>query len=81
MTVELSSEQEQIIHQQIASGMFHSVEEVLDSALAKLTSPQILPPDTQSDSVKLMLEFAEKKAVKLPPGETVKDLIHESRRY
>jgi Arc/MetJ-type ribon-helix-helix transcriptional regulator len=36
VTVELSSEQEQIIREQIASGLFGSIEEVLDSALTRL---------------------------------------------
>ncbi len=81
MTVELSSEQEQIIREQMASGLFRSVEDVLTSALAKLTSAKASPQSSQSDAVKRMIEFAERKAVKLPSGERVKDLIHAGHHY
>jgi len=81
MTVELSPEQEQIIRAQIASGLFRSADEVLSSALAKLASPRVVSQSSQSGAVKRMIEFAEKKAVKLPPGEKVKDLVHEGHRY
>ena len=60
MTVELSSEQEQIIREQIASGLFRSVEDVLASALARLPSAETLHQDSQSDAVKRMIEFAQK---------------------
>ena len=39
------------------------------------------PKVFQPDAVKRMIEFAENKAVKLPPGERVKDFIHEGHRF
>ena len=77
MTLELNSEQEQIIREHLASGQFASIDEVLSTALAGLSQPKNFQPD----AVGRMIEFAENKAVKLSPGEKVKDFIHEGHRY
>ena len=81
MTIELKPEQEKIIQQQLATGLYQSVYEVLDTALSRL--PQLGPssrPD-HSQAVQRMIELAEKRFVKLPPGEKIKDLVHEGHRY
>jgi hypothetical protein len=39
------------------------------------------PPTSESEAVRRMIKFAEKKAVKLPPGEKVKDLVHEGHHH
>jgi Arc/MetJ-type ribon-helix-helix transcriptional regulator len=80
VTVELKPEQERIIQQQLASGQFKSVDEVLATALSKL--PEIVDNDLDTgDAVRRVIEFAEKRFVKLPPGETIGDLVHEGHRY
>jgi Arc/MetJ-type ribon-helix-helix transcriptional regulator len=76
MTVELKPEQERIIQEQLASGQFHSIDEVLTTALS------LLPPKRPSNraAVERMIEFSRTHSVKLPPGETVEGLVHEMRR-
>jgi Arc/MetJ-type ribon-helix-helix transcriptional regulator len=81
MTIELKPEQERIIQEQIASGRFGSVEEVLKTALSKLHHGGRQPRDSGSDAVRRMIDFAKNRSVKLPPGEKVKDLVHEGHRY
>jgi Arc/MetJ-type ribon-helix-helix transcriptional regulator len=77
VTIELKPEQELIIQQQLASGHFKSVDEVLATALASLP----YKPRSNSKAVARMIEFSRKHSVKLPPGETVEGLIQESHRY
>jgi Arc/MetJ-type ribon-helix-helix transcriptional regulator len=77
MTVELKPEQERIIQEQLASGQFNSIDEVLTTALSRL-------PHKRRDNrtaVERMIQFSRTHSVKLPPGEKVKDLIHEGHRY
>jgi len=77
MTIELDSRQEQIIREQLASGRFGSVNEVITSALSAL------PRSAQSGLavVERMMEFAQTKTIKLPAGEHVDDLVRQARRY
>jgi Arc/MetJ-type ribon-helix-helix transcriptional regulator len=77
MIVELKPEQEKIIQQQIASGHFKSVDEVLDTALASLPCRS----RSNSSAVARMIEFSRKHSVKLAPDETVEGLAHESHRF
>jgi len=81
MTIELKPEQERIIQKQLASGRFRSVEEILDTALSKLPPEEQQQPGSRVDAVRRMIDFAETRSVKLPPGEKVSDLIHEGHRY
>jgi Arc/MetJ-type ribon-helix-helix transcriptional regulator len=77
MTLKIKPEHEQIIRQQIASGHFKSVDEVLAVALASL------PFKTRSSStaVARMIEFSGNHSVKLPPGESIDGLIDEGHRF
>lgn len=77
MTLELKPEQERMIQEQIASGQFRSVDEVLTTALARL------PQNRRSNrnAVARMIEFSKHNSVKLQPGETVEDLVRQSHRY
>jgi len=77
MTVELKPELERIIQEQIASGQFNSVDEVLATALARL------PHKRRSNraAVARMIEFSNQHSVKLAPGETVEGLVREGHRY
>lgn len=67
MTVELKPELEEMIRQQLASGKFKSIDEVLISALSQLPHRQ----RSNRTAVVRMREFSQKNSVKLPPGERV----------
>jgi len=67
--------------QQLASGHFNSVDEVLATALASLPAVHRFDPDTRREAVRRIIEFAEKRFIQLPPGERIGDLVHEGHRY
>jgi putative addiction module CopG family antidote len=77
MTVELKPEWEQIIREQIASGRFHSVDEVLASALSSLPHKR----RSNRSAVARMIEFSNQHSVELAPGETVEELVRRGHRY
>ena len=81
MTIELKPQQEQIIHQQLASGRFKSVDEVLATALASLPDVRRFDCESSRQAVLRMIEFAEKRFIQLPPGERIRDLVYEGHRY
>ena len=62
MTIELRPELEQIIREQLSTGHFKSVDEVLTTALAQL------PQRHRSNrlAVRRMLEFSRRNSVRLP---------------
>ena len=76
MTIELKPEQERMIQEQLASGQFKSVDEVLTTALSRL--PHI--HRSNRTAVQRMIEFSRTRSVKLPAGETVEALVREMRR-
>ena len=79
MTIELKPEQEQIIRQQLASGLYGSVEEVLDTALASLPRDQRFDREHRREAVRRMLEFRERRELGL--GEPVtRQFLHEDHR-
>jgi hypothetical protein len=49
--------------------------------LSKLHHEEREPRDSRSEAVRHMIHFAETQSVKLPPGEKVRDLVHEGHRY
>jgi putative addiction module CopG family antidote len=69
VTVELKPEQEQIIQQQLASGRYGSVEEVLDTALTSLPHDLRFDKEHRREAVRRMIEFGERR--KLSLGEPV----------
>jgi Arc/MetJ-type ribon-helix-helix transcriptional regulator len=77
MTVELKPELEHIVQQQIASGQFHTVDEVLASALASMPHKR----RSNRSAVARMIEFSHRHTVQLAPGETVESLIRQGHRY
>ena len=77
MTIELKPEQEQMIQEQLASGQFKSVDEVLTTALSRLPHKR----HSNRTAVERMIQFSKENSVKLPPGETVEDLVRSSHRY
>ena len=76
MTVELKPELERMIQEQLASGQFKSVDEVLTAALGRLPYPESRSNRT---AVERMIEFSRTHSVKLPAGETVEALVREMR--
>jgi Arc/MetJ-type ribon-helix-helix transcriptional regulator len=79
MTIDLRPEQERIIQQQLASGHFKSVEEVLTTALASLPRSRRLDREDRREAVRRMIEFGERR--KLSLGEPVtRQFLHEGHR-
>ena len=76
MTIKLKPEQERIIQEQLASGFFESVDEVLTAALGRLPHHERRSNRT---AVQRMIEFARTRSAKLPAGETVEGLVREMR--
>jgi Arc/MetJ-type ribon-helix-helix transcriptional regulator len=76
MTVELNPEQERVIQEQLASGKFKTVGEVLSTALARLPHHE---RSSNRTAVERMIEFSRTRSVRLPSGETVEALVREMR--
>jgi len=84
MNINLTPEQEEIIKDELKSGHFRSVEEVIGEALQVLrekeqSSTAGAPNRAQREAVREMLAFVEKNNVRLE-GVSVKELIHEGHR-
>ena len=80
MTIELKPEQERIIREHLASGQFHSVDEVLATALAALPHDRRFDAEHRRMAVRRMLEFGERRHLAL--GEPVtRQFLHEGHRF
>jgi hypothetical protein len=83
MKIELSSEQEKIVEEELKSGHFRTAEEVVAEALQifhhKTRSAAIPEDGEQREAVCEMFSFVSANRVRLD-GVTVKELIHEGRR-
>ena len=84
MNINLTPEQEKIVNEELKSGHFHSVEEVISEALQVLRVKEQFsiagtPNGAQREAVREMLAFVEKNRVRLEDV-SVKELIHEGRR-
>ena len=84
MNINLTPEQEQIVKNELNSGRFRSVEEVIGEALQVLrekeqSSTGVAANGAQREAVREMLAFVEKNRVRLE-GISVKELIHEGHR-
>jgi Arc/MetJ-type ribon-helix-helix transcriptional regulator len=79
VTIELKPEQERIIRQQLASGNFESVDEVLTTALVSLPHDVRFDRESRREAVRRMIEFGERR--KLSLGEPVtRPFLHEGHR-
>jgi Arc/MetJ-type ribon-helix-helix transcriptional regulator len=79
VTIELKPEQEHIIQQQLATGLYRSVEEVLDTALASLPHDLHFDREHRREGIRRMIEFGERR--KLTLGEPItRQLLHEGHR-
>ena len=81
MNINLTPEQEAIVKDELKSGHFNSVEEVIAEALQALRdkgrpSSARAPGCEQHIAVREMLAFVEKNRIRLD-GISVKELIHE----
>jgi putative addiction module CopG family antidote len=83
MNINLTPEQEKIVQDELKSGHFRSVEQVIGEALQALRekehSSAAVPNGAQREAVREMLAFAEKNRVRLEDV-SVKELIHEGHR-
>jgi putative addiction module CopG family antidote len=84
MNVNLTPEQEKIVKEELKSGHFHSIEEVIGEALQVLRQKERsrstgTANGAQREAVREMLAFVERNRVRLE-GVTVKELIHEGHR-
>jgi putative addiction module CopG family antidote len=84
MNVNLTPEQEKIVKDELESGHFRTVEEVIGEALRALrekdqSSGAATSNGAQREAVREMLAFVEKNCVRLE-GVSVKELIHEGHR-
>jgi Arc/MetJ-type ribon-helix-helix transcriptional regulator len=79
VTIELKPGQERIIQQQLDSGHFKSIDEVLDTALASLPHDRRFDRENRREAVRRMIEFGERR--KLSLGEPVtRQFLHEGHR-
>jgi Arc/MetJ-type ribon-helix-helix transcriptional regulator len=84
MNFNLTPAQEMIVKDELDSGHFHSVEEVIAEALRALLEKEKIagsagPNAGQREAVSEMITFVEKSRVRLE-GITVNELIHEGHR-
>jgi hypothetical protein len=51
-------------------------------AIALASLPQVrVKENSGMDTVRRMVEFAEKRFIQLPAGERIRDLVHEGHRH
>ena len=84
MKIDLTPGPEKIVKDQLESGHFRSVEDVIGGALQALrdkerSSRRTISNDAQGEAVQEMLAFVEKNRVQLE-GISVKELIREGHR-
>ena len=84
MHVHLTPEQERLVNDELQTGHYHSVEEVIGEALRALMErePRFqanVRRTMQREAVHRMLEFAQTSAIPLE-GISIRDLIHEGHR-
>jgi putative addiction module CopG family antidote len=81
MNINLTPEQEKIVKDELKSGHFRTVEEVIDEALQVLREREqpSMPDVAQREAVREMLAFVERNRARLE-GVSVKELIHEGHR-
>jgi Arc/MetJ-type ribon-helix-helix transcriptional regulator len=78
MTITLRPEQERVIQQAIETGMYNSVNEVLDSALASIRKPETFHPDLTRSQIAGRRIRELRKGVTLR-GISIRELTEEGR--
>ncbi len=82
MTINVKPETEQLVRQEIQSGHFSSVDEIIAEgvhARREKQSSERMASDERTRAVDKALEFARHKAISLA-GTSIKELIHEGHR-
>jgi len=80
VTIKLTPEQEQAIQNAIKRGVFRSVDEFIDTAIAFLPQGKDQTDSSRQAAVRGMEEFGEKYHLSL--GEPItRKLLHEGHRY
>lgn len=82
--IRLTPEQEKIVKEELESGHFRTMEEVVGEALRALREKKTsaragAPCDAEREAVREMIAFVEQNRARLE-GVSVKELIHEGRR-
>jgi Arc/MetJ-type ribon-helix-helix transcriptional regulator len=78
MTIQLTTEQERVIHRAIETGKYHSVDEVLDSALESLRQQEGISPALMQSQLAGQRIRELRKGVKLEDT-SIRELIDEGR--
>lgn len=81
MTIKLNPKQERALQDAIQSGLFRSVDEFLDTAIAGL--PHRQPPTgvaQRKEAVRRMQEFGDQHRLSLG-GTVTRRLVHEGHRF
>jgi Arc/MetJ-type ribon-helix-helix transcriptional regulator len=78
MTIQLNPEQERVIQQALESGKFHSVDEVLESALESIRQRGEMPPALTRSQIAGQRIRELRKGLTLD-GISIKELIEEGR--
>ena len=81
MTITLTPEQERVIQAQLASGKFHSVEEVLDRAFAPLmrhATAELAEEQPRAAAIERLRTFGRTQGLSLG-GMTIRQLRDEAR--
>jgi len=86
MTITLTPEHERIIEAQIASGQFHSVEELLDRALTpfKPSCPETATEEKTAQAqaaAEIIHELRQGVTLDLPKGMTLREYAHIGHKY
>jgi putative addiction module CopG family antidote len=84
MNVKLTPEQVKLVEEELNSGHFNSVEEVIAEALQALrqkeqSAASVTANGAQREAVREMISFVEKNRTRLD-GVSVKELIHQDHR-
>ena len=84
MQVTLTPHGEELLEAALAHGLGRSPEEVVELALENIAKEPIMSEkevERRRQAVDAMRAFGEKHHLTLPPGERMKDLIHEGHKY
>jgi len=80
MTIELKPEQERLLHEHLATGLFRSIDDLLTAALSNLPRNGRFDASVRRQAVRRMKEFGERHQLSFGEPITRKSL-HENHRF